>query len=72
MCCPTCKNTDNLSITCYVQTEAFISKEGDVLNSEETSGCEWDNDSKATCHQCNWEGIVKNLQSAGKRRPTSC
>lgn len=61
MKCPSCKSSEGLSITCYPETRVDIDEEGNVIDSEQEGGYEWNGKSRARCSECGWDGKVKKL-----------
>lgn len=59
--CPKCHKSDNLKIAVDVAMLATVDSEGNVQDSEQVGGCEWDDTNQATCAECDWIGNVEQM-----------
>lgn len=64
MNCPQCNG--NLAIYCYPRTKVYIDDEENVLDSDQESGFEWDNDSEMECQACDWKRYAKVKRAPAK------
>lgn len=64
MKCPSCEATSDLCITCYPETKVYVDEDGNVWDSDQIGGCEWDDESECRCTVCDWSGCVKDTQES--------
>lgn len=65
--CPKCQGSDALKITVQMTTTAYVDTHGNVCDSEQMGGLEWDNSNRAACGDCNWTGTVHHMTITEER-----
>ena len=64
--CPECGAGDCLSIFATIGVKARLTTDGCDYDGGDV---EWDDDSTATCGQCDWVGLVEHLRTAVNFKP---
>ena len=59
--CPKCKTSDHLRISCTVSVVCSVDAEGNVEDSNQVGGFEWEHVDPAHCAKCEWHGNVEQM-----------